>query len=69
MMQEQISCGCIAFAKGISYNILIANFSGQLFVYSSNYQLLWAVKLDYIPIRIFVCHHADVKGMIVLLSD
>ena len=47
----------------------MANFSGQLFVYSSNYELLWAVKLEYVPIRVLVCQHASIRGMMVLLSD
>ena len=69
MMEEQISCGTITFSKGSSYNILIANFSGQIFVYSSSYELLWAVKLQYVPIKVVVCQHQIVKGMLVLLSD
>lgn len=38
-------------------------------VYSSNYELLWAMKLDYVPIKVLVCQHSDIRGMMVLLSD
>jgi hypothetical protein len=31
--------------------------------------LLWAIKLDYVPIRVHICQHKDIKGMLVLLSD
>ena len=54
-MEEDISCGAIAFRNVSAYNILVTNFSGQLFVYSSNYELLWAIKLDYVPLRVIVC--------------
>ena len=68
-MEDEISCGAITFTKGNGYNILVANFSGQLFVYSSNYELLWAVKLEYVPIKVVVCQHNIAKGMMILLSD
>lgn len=55
VVDEEISCGAIAFLNNNSYNLLIANFSAQLFVYSSNYELLWALKLDYVPLKIVVC--------------
>lgn len=55
VMEEDISCGAIAFRNVSAYNIVVANFSGQLFVYSSNYELLWAIKLDYVPLRVVVC--------------
>lgn len=57
VMEEDISCGAIAFRNVSAYNILVANFSGQLFVYSSTYELLWAIKLDYVPLRVVVCEH------------
>lgn len=57
VMEEDISCGAIAFRNVSAYNILVANFSGQLFVYSSTYELLWAIKLDYVPLRVIVCDH------------
>jgi hypothetical protein len=37
VMDEDISCGAIAFRNVSSYNIIVANFSGQLFIYSSTY--------------------------------
>lgn len=55
VMEEDISCGAIAFRNVSAYNIIVANFSGQMFIYSSNYELLWALKLDYVPLRIIVC--------------
>lgn len=67
-MEEDISCGAIAF-RSTGYNIMIANFSAQLLVYSSNYELLWALKLEYIPIKLLICQHSEIKGMLVLLSD
>lgn len=69
MMEEEISYGAIAFCNSHTYNIIVANFSGQLFVYSSDYELLWAVKLDYVPVKVIVCQHPSIKGMMVLLSD
>lgn len=54
-MDEDISTGTIAFRNINAYNIVVANFSGQLFIYSSNYELLWAMKLDYVPLRIIIC--------------
>jgi hypothetical protein len=52
-----------------AYNIIVANFSGQLFIYSSNYELLWALKLDYVPLRIIVCEHEEIKGALTILSE
>lgn len=68
VMEDDISCGAIAFRTN-AYNIMIANFSAQLLVYSCNYELLWALKLEYIPIKLVVCQHPELKGMLVLLSD
>lgn len=53
-MDEDISTGSIALRNINSYNILVANYSCQLLIYTSNYELLWAMKLDYVPIRIIV---------------
>jgi hypothetical protein len=69
VMEDEISCGAIAFAGANRFNIVVANFSGQLFVYSANYELLWAVKLDYVPIALIICQHQNIKGMMILLSD
>ena len=68
VMEEDISAGAIAF-KGNEYNILIANFTNQLFIYSSNYELLWAIKLDSTPIRIFVCEHEEIRGALAILTE
>ena len=64
-----MSCGAISLCTGSRFNILVANFSGQLFVYSSNYELLWAVKLEYVPIKVIVSQHHSLRGILVLLSD
>ena len=71
VVEEEISCGAIAFLNHSpsTYNILIANFTAQLFLYSSSYQLLWAIKLDYVPLKLLVCQHPELKGMLVLLSE
>jgi hypothetical protein len=69
VMEEDISCGAIAFRNLNAYNILVANFSGQLFIYSSSYELLWALKLDYVPLRVIVCEHEEIKGALVILSE
>jgi hypothetical protein len=31
--------------------------------------LLWAVKLDYVAIKVIVCDHEEIKGMIAILSE
>lgn len=36
-MEEEISCGTISIKTPNSYTIIVANFTGQLYVYSSNY--------------------------------
>lgn len=52
-----------------SYNILVAKFNLQLLIYSSQYELLWAVRLDSVAIKVIVCRHEDIKGVITILSD
>ena len=68
-MEEDISCGAIAFRNASTYNILLANFSGLFFIYSSNYELLWAIKLEYVPLRIIVHEHEEIRGMLAILSE
>lgn len=72
VMEDDISCGALSFKTSKyqnNYNILVANISAQLFVYSSDYELLWAIKLQYIPIKLIICQNADLHGLLVLLSD
>lgn len=48
VMEDDISCGALSFKASKyqnNYNILVANISAQLFVYSLDYELLWAIKL------------------------
>jgi hypothetical protein len=44
-MEEEISCGTVVEKAG-GFNILVANFSHQILVYSSNYELLWAIRAN-----------------------
>lgn len=68
VMEEDIACGTITFRNVTSYNIMVANFNGLLFIYSSDYELLWAIKLDYVPLKIIVHDHENIKGMLTILS-
>lgn len=52
-MDEDISYG-VAIRKEGDYNILVANFANQIFIYNSNYSLIWAMKANEVPIKICV---------------
>ncbi len=41
----------------------------QMLVYSKDYTLLWAVKLDYVPIRLIVSENPLLKGALIFLTD
>ena len=53
VLEDDISYGTI-IDKHDDYNVMIANFQYQLLIYSSEYVLLWAVKLDSIALRICI---------------
>lgn len=41
----------------------------QMLIYSRDYALLWAVKLDYVPIRLIISEKSPLKGAMVFLTD
>lgn len=41
----------------------------QMLIYSRDYALLWAVKLDYVPINIMVSDSQNLKGALIMLTD
>ena len=64
-----MSCAAIAHRVSHWFNIIVCNFLMQMLVYSSDYKLLWAVKLDYVPIKIIVSEFELLKGAMILLTD
>ena len=53
VLEEEISYGTV-IPKVDNYNIIIANFQNQLFIYNHEYTLLWAVKLDSIVLKVCI---------------
>jgi hypothetical protein len=45
VLEDDISCGTV-LPKTNDFNIIIANFSHQIFIYTSSYLLLWAMKAN-----------------------
>lgn len=41
----------------------------QMLIYSRDYALLWAVKLDYVPINVIVSDSVYLKGALIMLTD
>lgn len=41
----------------------------QMLIYSRDYALLWAVKLDYVPINAIVSDSVYLKGALIMLTD
>lgn len=68
-LEEEVSCGALAFKPNQEFNIVICNFMMQMMIYSQDYTLLWAVKLDYVPIRLIISEHDLFKGTMVFLTD
>ncbi len=68
-LEEEVSCGALAFKANLDFNIIVCNFLMQMLIYSRDYALLWAVKMDYVPIRIIVSENSLLKGVILMLTD
>lgn len=41
----------------------------QMLIYSRDYALLWAVKLDYVPINVVVSDSVYLRGALIMLTD
>ena len=68
-LEEEVSCGALAHKPGNDFNIIICNFLMQMLVYSKDYTLLWAVKLDYVLIRLIIIENSLLKGALIFLTD
>lgn len=55
--------------KNEGYNIIIANFNNQMFIYTNEFRLIWAVKVDEVPIKISICKSPTLKGALALLGE
>ena len=68
VFDDAISYGTI-IEKESNYNLIVATFQSHLFIYTSEYQLLWAVKLEYVALKIVVFQDKMLKGALGILSD
>lgn len=67
VFDEDIACGVVV-DRGGTYNVLVANFSNQMFVYSREYELLWAIKVEEVPVRVCVFGHQAFSGALAILT-
>lgn len=68
-LEEEVSCAVLAHKQDRDFNILLCNFLMQMLLYSKDYCLLWAVKLDYVVISLFIPTEVPLKGAIIILTD
>ena len=68
VLEDDVSCGTIIPKKVDEYNILVGNFSNQVLVYDQNYTLIWAVKMEEVPLKICLLEQRSLKGALCILG-
>lgn len=67
-MEEDISCGTV-ITKENGFNIMVANFANQILIYTNNYELIWAMKADEVPVRICIFASKELFGALAILGE
>ena len=68
-MDDDVSSALVIRKSQFEYNILVGNFSYQILVYDQNYTLLWAVKMEEVPLKICLFENKKLNGALCILGD